>query len=372
MKLLVVTGIFPPDHGGPASYVPAISAALTGRGHEILGVVTLSDSLAHDDSTFPFPVVRMKRDQRWWRRAAQVVARIRRLAAKADVVYLNGLVLEGVIACGLLRRRPMVVKVVGDLIWERARNSNAYQGRLDDFQSAKLPLRWRLSRALQGWYTSRARRVICPSHYLARIVAGWGVPPDRIRVVHNAVRQPSPPTGVPPEFDVVTVARLVPWKGIAELIRIAAANGWSLNVVGDGPLRPDLEKLASGLGARVHFTGHVDKARVADQIRSARVFVLNSSYEGLPHIVLEAKLAGVAVIATAAGGTPEVVGAPHAGVLVPVGDDARLAAELRRLLGDAALRATLVETAARQVAADFSYERMLAQTEQVLQECARP
>jgi glycosyltransferase involved in cell wall biosynthesis len=371
-KLLIVTGIFPPDHGGPASYVPAIAMALAQHDDKILAVVTLSDSLVHDDSSYPFTVRRLARAKPWWQRAWNAVAEIRRFAKQADVVYLNGLVLEGVIACRLLSRRPVVVKVVGDLIWERARNQRAYAGRLDDFQSAKLSWKWQFLRALQSWYTARAALVICPSRYLADIVAGWGVSRERIRVIYNAVRPPRDAAGMEPEFDIVTAARLVPWKGIAELIRVAAAGHWSLKVVGDGPLREELETTAHQLGAHVHFTGHVESVEVATHIRSGRVFVLNSTYEGLPHIVLEAKLAGVPVIATAAGGTPEVVGAPDAGVLVPTGDLERLAAELSRLLADGALRATIVASSFRQIEKDFSYERMVEQTADALAACVNP
>jgi glycosyltransferase involved in cell wall biosynthesis len=348
-----------------------MSTALAQHGFNIIGVVTLSDSLQHDDSGYPFPVRRMARGERWWRRAWRSVMLIRKLARAADIVYLNGQVLEGIVACRFLSRRPVAVKVVGDLIWERARNQKIYSGTLDDFQSANLPWRWRLLRKLQGWYTSRAAAVICPSQYLAKIVAGWKVNPARIHVIHNASRAAEGHATSMAAFDVITVARLVPWKGIAELIRIVAERGWSLKIVGDGPLREELEALQRELGAQVEFTGHVDKHEVSRQIRSARVFVLNSSYEGLPHIVLEAKLAGVPVIATAAGGTPEVVGAPEAGVLVPPGDSARLASEIARLLGDVSLRERLVENGLRQIAAQFSYEKMISDTARTLAECAR-
>ena len=60
MNVLMVTGIFPPDIGGPATYVPAMGSELVKRGHKIT-VVTLSDSLQHDDQSYPFPVLRIRR-----------------------------------------------------------------------------------------------------------------------------------------------------------------------------------------------------------------------------------------------------------------------------------------------------------------------
>jgi glycosyltransferase involved in cell wall biosynthesis len=265
----------------------------------------------------------------------------------------------------------VVVKVVGDLIWERARNQRAFAGTLDEFQVAGLSWRWRMLRKLQSWYTSRADAVICPSAYLGGIVSHWGVPVDRIRVVYNAVRGGHEARLAPPDHDLVTVARLVPWKGIAELIQVAAELRLSLLIVGDGPLRAELESLARnhGASAPVSFAGHVDGARVEAEIRRGRVFVLNSSYEGLPHIVLEAKVAGVPVIATAAGGTPEAVGAPAAGVLVPVGDRAALAREIAALLADEAQQRRLVEASHAQLSERFSFATMVRETEQVLASC---
>ena len=89
MRVLLVTGIFPPDHGGPASYVPAIASGLKEREHEIVAVITLSDSLAHDDSHFGFPVVRLPRARFRPKRLLQTIVAIYRLAQLSDVVYLK-------------------------------------------------------------------------------------------------------------------------------------------------------------------------------------------------------------------------------------------------------------------------------------------
>lgn len=369
MKVLLVTGIFPPDHGGPASYVPAIAHGLKERGHEIVAIVTLSDSLTHDDGHFGFPVIRLPRGRFRPLRWPQTVMTIYRLAQLADVVFLNGLVLEGVLATKILGRRPSVIKVVGDLIWEKARNVGATHLELEAFQEGALSWRWRLLRRLQGWYTSRADAVITPSLYLSRIVNGWGVDKRRIYTVYNAVtRSVGATTATPtsPRYDLVTVARLVPWKGVGSLIRVAAKHGWSLRIVGDGPMHDELQALAKESGAQASFAGHVAHDRVAEEIRSGRLFVLNSSYEGLPHIVLEAKAAGVAVLASDAGGTPETIQPGVDGWLIPVGDEPALAAGIQGLLGDDDERGRLAEAGRRQVMEGFSFEVLVNATETVL------
>ncbi|OGQ87761.1 MAG: hypothetical protein A2512_10615 [Deltaproteobacteria bacterium RIFOXYD12_FULL_56_24] len=338
------------------------------RGHEIVAIVTLSDSLVHDDSHIGFPIVRLPRARFRPLRWLQTIVTIYRLARLSDVVYLNGLVLEGILATKIFSHRLSVIKVVGDLIWEKARNAGATNLELDAFQSARLPLRWRLLRRLQGWYTSRADAVITPSRYLSKIICGWGVSAGRIHTIYNAVTISSTTSAEAPSprYDLVTVARLVPWKGIAGLIEVAADHGWSLRIVGDGLFGEELEALARQCGAKVSFAGHVAHEQVADEIRSARLFVLNSTYEGLPHIVLEAKAAGVAVLASDAGGTPETIRHGENGWLVPVGDNTALAAGIRRLLDDDTERSRLAEAGRRQVAESFSFAIMADATETAL------
>lgn len=366
MKILIVTGIFPPDTGGPANYVPAIAEALS-REHEVIGVVTLSDTPDHDDARYAYPVFRLLRGENRLRRRWRTVAVIRRLLETADVVYLNGLVLEGMVAARLLQRRPVVIKVVGDLVWEQARNTGATVLDIDDFQSpgSKPPV-WKALRWLQGMYTAAADRVIVPSRYLGDVVRGWGVPADKVAVVFNAVKPPEAAPDRTFDHDVVTVARLVSWKGIDRLIDVCAGRGWSLLVVGDGPSRSDLEARAARTGARVTFTGQAPKADVARQMRRARVFVLNSTYEGLPHIVLEAKLAGLPVVATAVGGTPETIHDGVDGYLVGVNDNDALGIALARLLEDESHRQAIADAGLEDARARFAFDTMYRETVAVL------
>jgi glycosyltransferase involved in cell wall biosynthesis len=375
MRILFVTAIFPPDHGGPASYVPAMAKALGERNHDIVAVVTLSDALEEDDGDFDFPVVRLPRALNRFLRMLSTVTTIYRLSKSADVVYLNGLVLEGIVACKVLATRPVVVKVVGDLIWEKWRNKVHYASDLDTFQSQRLPLKWTLLRAVQSWYTAKADAVITPSRYLAGVVAGWNVPQARVHVVYNAVprSEATAPRLSREAFDLVTAARLVPWKGIAELIELAKQANWSLKIIGDGPLRSDLQRLAAQAGVtgpRIVFTGHIPHESVASELSSAAVFVLNSSYEGLPHIVLEAMVMGLPVVATGAGGTPEVVNHGTDGFLVPVGNKAALRERLSELLSDRELRFRFGNAGRRNVQRRFSFETMVRDTEAVLDACA--
>lgn len=381
MKLLIVTGIFPPDCGGPASYVPRMAAALSGRGHDV-DVVTLTDNLDHDDSTSSFRVHRIRRRLFWPIRLLVTIWTVWRLARHKDIVYVNGLSTEATLGARLARRRT-VHKIVGDYAWERARARRWFAGTIDDYQTARKGLRLRLLDFIRTRPLRHASRIIVPSDYLRRIVAGWRIKPERIQVVYNAVQVDAAAAPALPAINgkvndsaittLITVCRLVPWKGVDALIRIVGARpNLRLVIAGEGVLRAELEQLANtcGAGERVRFLGRVPQDQVHTHLQHADMFVLNSTYEGLPHIVLEAMSAGTPVIATNAGGTGEVVENEVTGLLVPPGDEPSLAGAIERLAADRELARRLVAQARKQLDGRFAFETMVHETETTLLECA--
>jgi glycosyltransferase involved in cell wall biosynthesis len=376
MRICITTGIFPPDIGGPATYVPVIAAALAQHGHTII-VITLSNDTAHDDKERPFRVVRLPRKRFYPLRIATTAWTIARLARRADVVFVNGLQWEAMLAT-LVVRKPVVQKVVGDAAWERARTRGWTRDDLDTFQTRRYGAKIRVQQWLRRVWTDHANVVVVPSQYLKRLVGGWGVAEHKITVVYNALEPiASPlPASLPlrTSFNIATVSRFVPWKHIDGILRaIAGMDDVGLVAVGDGAERERLHALAASLGIahRVYWTGQRSVEDVHSLVRACDAFVLNSSYEGLPHIVLEAMQLRVPVIATDVGGTSEVVKHEHTGLLIPAGDDAQLAAAIRRLRHDVPLRERLVGTAAEEVQHNWSFDAMVERTESLLVAAAR-
>lgn len=371
MRILLVTGIFPPDRGGPASYVPKVAEALVRRGHSV-EVISLSDRMDHKEN-YRFGVRRIRRRQFWPVRILRTVLKIWRAARRHDLVYVNGLGAEAALAA-LLARRPAVHKVVGDYAWERAVGWDWYEGTLDEYQTTTKSFELRLIDAVRTWPLRLAQRIIVPSRYLSRIISGWGIAREKIEVIRNATVASASAAAAPalPLWTgktLMTACRLVPWKGVKALIRLLPElPATRLVIAGDGHLRGELEAFARSISVatRVIFLGDVSPGEVAGYFAQADAFVLNSSYEGLPHVVLEAMAVGTPVIATHAGGTGEAVEHNVSGLLVPVGDRIALRNAIELLWRDPAFGRQLAEEASARLRQHFDFDAMVAATEETL------
>ena len=223
-------------------------------------------------------------------------------------------------------------------------------------------------------------RVVCVSAGQATRVRRWcRVPAGRVTVIHNGARlgafaSPDPTArgrlldlfpGRRVSRVVLAAGRLSPEKGFGVLVEAAAAvlrDDPAAGVVlfGDGVLRPEL-------GGRVRELGLADRFRMPgfrtdldSLLPAADVVVLPSLTEGLPNVALEAGAAGVPVVATAVGGTPEVVADGGTGFLVPPGEPGPLAARLSELLANPDLRARMGTAARRRMRESFTFEAQAA------------
>lgn len=186
---------------------------------------------------------------------------------------------------------------------------------------------------------ARAARVHTLSQSLAEQVRRrFGTPADRVAVTASAVTLPdaAPPAPDPEALALapflVSAGRLAPIKGFDTLLRAHAAAGAPMRLVilGDGPERARLEALAGSLGTPVTFAGYRDP--IAPWLAAARGFVFASRGEGLPRVVIEALHARLPIVATRSeGGVSELLGDGAFGRLVPLGDEAALAAGIRDL-----------------------------------------
>ena len=213
-----------------------------------------------------------------------------------------------------------------------------------------------------------------------------GVIGDGVPIVHlpNAVdltRVPEPAHREPDPATVLSVARLVEKKGLADVVRACGLLGRQgrrvrLELVGDGPLRAALEVLAAEVGADVRFSGALDHDEVLARYRRAAVFALpcvvasTGDRDGLPTSVLEAMASGVPVVATAVNGLAEAVLDGRTGLVVPQHAPAALAGAIARLVGDRALAERLGRAGRRRVVERFALERSAARLRDLFAQAA--
>ncbi len=232
-------------------------------------------------------------------------------------ILVTGAFIENGIA-NWFRGKTYISKIPGDIVWERARNQAVTNLDILEFQKARLNWKYRIFRFLFQESIRRSSRVIAPSMFIKILVQNWGISESQIKLVYNSVciENYSPRSTLEKKYDVLTIARLVPWKGIAELIEVCAELNLSLCVAGDGPELQNLKNITQKTSAQVEFLGEIEPSKVKELFRGAKIFVLNSSYEGLPHVLIEAQASGIPTIAREGTGSAEVVSDGINGLLV--------------------------------------------------------
>lgn len=226
-------------------------------------------------------------------------------------------------------------------------------------------------------------RVIAVSNAVAQSAARHGARGIPVQVIVNGVDADAfqrgdfssshirDTLGIPAGAPVIgTVAvfrrekRLQDWLRAAALVHEHHAAARFI-IVGDGPLRSELEALASelGLAGHVHFAGLQPDVR--PYLAMFDVFLMSSEFEGLPIALLEAMAMECAVVATSAGGTVDVLDDGRNGCLAPVGAPGDLAARVMSLIDDAPRRAALARAARERVVSSFTVARMMEQVERV-------
>lgn len=283
-----------------------------------------------------------RRRSRWLQVPSYLLAEILALRRairrhRPDVIHVHWVIPQGVAALVAGARLPWLVTTLGGDVYA-----------LND------PMSSRLKRAV----LRRSRAVTTMNEDMRDRLVALGAPAGMTRVM---------PMGADVELirsagagvervagKVLFVGRLVEKKGVAVLLEaarlLAGEPGWSMAIIGDGPLRAELERQAAGLP--VTFLGALGRQELAAEYATADVVVFPSvtaasgDQDGLPVAMLEAMAAGCAIVASRMPGLDAAITADESGVLVPPGDPGALAGALRRLLADGAFRERLGKAAA--------------------------
>jgi len=338
-----------PAAGGIAAHVRMLAAGLAAHGSavEVFAPSGTAERLGAGDLAVPFRI--MEIGDRRPAAAMRAALRLRRaVRGRVDVVHAHGL-RAGALCVLALARLPRAGAGVPALVVTVHNGPSPGRG-----QAA---VGYRI---LERVVARGAGLVLCVSGDLEKRMLAAGA--RRVeRAVVPAPGKASPGLGVLGDLDgrpvVMGAGRLTGQKGFATLL--AAAASWQdmdpvpkVVIAGEGPLDGQLRRQAAAGGVDALFLGRRDD--VPALLAACDVFVLPSRWEGQPLVLQEALRAGAAIVASRAGGIPELAG-PEAAYLVAPGDAGELAAGVRAVLLDQSLAARL-RAAARRRAAELPAE----------------
>ena len=377
-RILIANGILSPDGGGPANYSEILGRELPKRGVDIT-IVTYSDDNdsfeINSDYNYKLYSVCRRRFILW--RYFKYFWQVFKLAATVDLIYIQGPVSEGLPAslAARLRGRKFLLKIVGDYAWEQGRQRFGVGEFLDDFQKKKYGLRVELMRFIQKMVARKAKKIIVPSRYLKTIVSQWEIKIDKIKVVYNSAKkirisdysQAKVKEELGLSGDVIlSISRLVPWKGFDALIEIMPelleVNPRFILVIGGGG--PDKEKLQNkidqmNLSKQIRLTGNLPQGDVWRYMAASEIFVLNTAYEGLSHLIIEAMHFNRPVVTTPVGGNIELIRNNENGLLVEYNNKEEIESALIKFWRDKELAHRLSAVAKEDADNKFSQERMI-------------
>lgn len=387
MKILIAADIFPPQPGGPATYVVALANELTKIGDDVV-VVSLNPEA--DDNAVICNAYHTKYKNKLLRYFHYLLL-LAKHSKSADVVYAMGPVNAGLpaLVVSKLKRKNLVVKVVGDYAWEQGVQRYGVKGSIDEFQKRKnYSFNVRILKFIQKFVVRHANSVVVPSKYLKGIVVGWGLSWHCVQVIYNSsnFKDFVPREKPKDEKWIISVGRLVSWKGMDILIDVVSdiaktIPNLKLKILGDGP---ELDKLRlkvkdQKLENIVDLPGAMPRNEVLSYLSASDIFVLNSAYEGLSHVMLEALHLGIPVLASNKGGNPELILPGKNGNLFELNNKEEIKKKIFKFLGNqpladltGSLQASSVqgllwsEKEKQEFFDQFSLEKMVGETKEVL------
>jgi len=374
-NILICTGIYPPDGGGPATYSKLLFDELPKRG---VGVKVLSFGAVRH-------LPKVVRHFIYFFKALK-------MGKKSDVIFAQDPVsvgLPAMLAAKILRKK-FVLKVVGDYAWEQFQQKSEIRNpksetnpkfkTLEEFQTEKFDIKTEIRRKIQKYVAKNAYKIIVPSNYLKNIVLKWGIDENKIKVIYNAFEAPAleeTKEELRKKLNLsgtilISAGRLVPWKGFDKIIEIMPEiikeiPDAKLYIIGSGPEREELELKVKSLKLqdKVILTNQLAHKDTLEYLKASDVFVLNTGYEGFSHFLLEAMAMEILIITTKVGGNVELIEDGKEGILVEYNDKEELKKKIIELIKNKTLKKELTENAKQKVA-EFGKERMITETIKIL------
>lgn len=370
MKIVIATGLYPPEIGGPATHVRLLEKYLSKDAFEL--------------SVLPYGEVRhMGEPFRFF----AYLYRLFKASKGAHALYALDPVHVGLPAyiVSKLRRIPLLLRLGGDYAWEEAQQRYGVTDPLrvfvDHVHTYPMPIQ--ILSWCQRFVARRAAKVIVPSEHLKKIMYTFKVSKNRVVVLYSVfepreivenkeeIRKMFEYEGVV----LFSAGRLVTWKGFRRLIDMvplledSIGQPVTLVIAGEGPEFPALEAYAkeNELTGKVRLVGGQPQETLLTAIKGADVFVLNAGYTGFAHQLLEVMHIGVPIVTTNVGVTPELITHEKEGLLVEYNDVQALTSATARILTHPELGTTLAQNARARVQ-EYTVDNMIEKMEVIFRE----
>ena len=316
----MTVGIFPPDIGGPATFVPKIAKYFQDELNYEIEILTLSDnknSNINDD----FSVKRIDRNLPIIYRWLKTIFTIYKLGKNKDLIFVNGLGTETTIA-NIFLKKKIIRKIVGDPVWERAYSKAKISESFDEFQVKNYGFSISFQKKVRSFSIKKSDIVVTPSQHLKNFILNLGFK-NKIEIINNGVFIPEENTNIftNDQINITIVSRLVSHKNIEKIIKaISDLNSplINLNIIGDGPELNQLQKISleSNNKDNIIFHGKLNRDEIDHIFLNSDIYIQASNYEGLPHSLLEAMSYGIPVLCTPVGECKEILGNEDRGYIL--------------------------------------------------------
>ncbi len=320
MRVLVTVGIFPPDIGGPATFVPKIAKYFQDELNYEIEILTLSDN-KNSNINDNFSVKRIDRNLPIIYRWLKTIFTIYKLGKNKDLIFVNGLGTETTIA-NIFLKKKIIRKIVGDPVWERAYSKAKISESFDEFQVKNYGFSISFQKKVRSFSIKKSDIVVTPSQHLKNFILNLGFK-NKIEIINNGVFIPEENTNIftNDQINITIVSRLVSHKNIEKIIKaISDLNSplINLNIIGDGPELNQLQKISleSNNKDNIIFHGKLNRDEIDHIFLNSDIYVQASNYEGLPHSLLEAMSYGIPVLCTPVGECKEILGNEDRGYIL--------------------------------------------------------
>jgi len=375
-KILILTGVFLKDVGGPPTLLKALNKELIKHGYKVI-VLTFGEKKEAKDYPYPVKIISNK----WPSLLKSFLFLIKGLilGLKSDIIYNQDLYTSGFTSLIIKKilRKKLVTRFVGDSAWEIALNKGETTDDIMYFQINKYSKLIERRKKIRKKILENSDKVIVVSNFLKKLAIKIGVSEEKIKVIYNSIDfldiENNLKFNLKKELNIagkviLTNARLTPWKGVDMLIKIMPKlikkyKDIKFIIISEGPERKNLEKLTLDLDVEnnVIFTGIISRELVVEYLKISDVFVLNSNYEGMSHVLLEAMKVGVPIITTKAGGNPETIINNQTGLLVDYRNKEQWVNAISQILDNLDLAERLIKQAKEDLKR-FNWDNLVKET----------